>query len=403
MSFSFNIPYYPGQENAKPITVEALMRGAGRSEEEIAEQLAANAAADAEAEAAIARASQPFTPAPAVAKRQWLQVWTLSDFLNFQPPADFRLMGECHLARGNLTVLGGWPGVGKSRAALGLAIAGARGVPWLGYPVHARFRTLIIQCENGPYRLKEELAEAMRGQEERLEGWVGITPPPLYGLAFQEPGFRQELREKIASFKPGLVIIDPWNRAADGDKQADYRGALDAVFECLPEDPAQKPALLVIHHMRKKSGDAGRKQGRELLHELAGSYQIGSSARCVFALEAASNDVSDDTVVLTCCKNNDGAEGVPSAWFRRNGLFERNEGFDMEGFLEGDPAERAKRLPFDAVAKALRGMQGESKGAAVQRLVATGVCERSRAYQLLKLFPGNIEEDSKGRLYWREL
>jgi hypothetical protein len=335
-------------------------------------------------------------------KRQWLQVWGLSDFRNFTPPPDFKLMGECHLTRGSLTVLGGWPGVGKSRAALALAIAGARGVPWLSHRIHARFRTLIIQCENGPFRLKEELAEALQDDHGALDDWLRITPPPPYGLAFQEPGFRQELRDKIADFKPGLVIIDPWNRAADGDKQADYRGALDAVFECLPEDPAEKPALMVIHHMRKKSGEGGRKQGRDLLHELAGSYQIGSSARCVFALEAASSDVSDDCVVLTCCKNNDGVEGPPSAWFRRNGLFEPNPGFDMEGFLEGpEPVPRGTSVPFAAIASALAGMCGESCGSAAARLTGAGLCSRATAYRILKQFPDNIVEDDRGKLWWK--
>ncbi|WP_367873322.1 AAA family ATPase [Luteolibacter sp. Populi] len=353
------------------------------------------------AEAILAGAGVAVEAAPAAKKkRQWLQAWTPDDFIDFQLPLDFKLMGDCHLTRGNLTVLGGWPGVGKSRAALGLAIAGARGVPWLGHAVHSRFRTLIIQCENGPYRLKEELKEALG--EDRLSEWLRITPPPAYGLAFAEPGFRQELHDLILAFKPGLVIIDPWNRAADGDKQADYRGALDAVFECLPEAMDDKPALLVIHHMRKKSGDATRKQGRELLHELAGSYQIGSAARCVFALEAASNDTTDDGVVLTCCKNNDGTEGAPSAWLRRNGLFQAHPDFDMDGFLGGEPVSRGKRLPFEDIARALRGMAGETRGAAAGRLVAAGICERSRAYQILKQLDANIEEDTQGRLYWRE-
>jgi len=334
-------------------------------------------------------------------KRVLLPVWKPSDFGNFEPAADFVLMGECHLTRGNLTVLGGWPGVGKSRAALALAIAGARGADWLGHPVHSRFRTLIIQCENGPFRLKSELNEAV--PEGGLDEWLRITPPPPYGLAFADPAFRAELRQHIAEWKPGLVIIDPWNRVSDGDKQADYRTALDAVHMCLPESAAEKPAILVIHHMRKKGSDSVRKHGRDLLHELAGSYQIGSSARCVFALEPGSSDVTDSAVVLTCCKNNDGREGSPTAWHRRNGLFEPHPEFDLEGFLEGDEGvPKAKELPVEAVTLALRGMCGESRGSAVSRLVSAGVCERTKAYWLIKQFPGNIEEDSSGKLWWRE-
>lgn len=339
------------------------------------------------------------TFAPAKPPRQWLDVWKPSDFVAFQPPRDFVLLGDCHLTRGGITVLGGWPGVGKSRAALGLAIAGATGKDWLGHPVHAPFRTLIIQIENGQWRLKHELGDAI--PEGGLDDWLRITPPPAYGLAFHEPGFRERVSEIIRGFQPGLVIVDPWNRVAEGDKQGDYRQALEAILECLPADPSEKPAVLIIHHMRKKGSEATRKQGRDLLHELAGSYQIGSAARCVFVLEPGSNDTTDPTVVLTCCKNNDGREGAPSAWTRSNGLFAPAIGFDMETFLSPDPALKGRVTPSGEIARVLRGMAGESKAQAVQRLVSAEVCAKSTAYSLLGAHP-NVVEDGSGKLWWRE-
>jgi hypothetical protein len=331
--------------------------------------------------------------------RPWLEVWKPSDFLNYDPPHDFILVGDCHLTRGGISVLGGWPGVGKSRAALGLAVAGATGKPWMGLKVHARFRTLIIQIENGQWRLKNELAEAL--PDGGLDDWMRITPPPARGLAFHEPAFRERVANVIAEFRPALVIIDPWNRVAEGDKQGDYRQALDAILDCLPTDPAEKPAVLIIHHMRKKGSESTRKQGRDLLHELAGSYQIGSAARCVFVLEPACNDTSDPTVVLTCCKNNDGKEGSPSAWIRQNGLFASASGFDMEAFLCPDNLNGTRGVNPNAVASALRGMRGETKKQAVARLVNAEVCKDSKAYAILKDHPQIIEE-ANGKLYWRE-
>lgn len=330
-----------------------------------------------------------------------LPIWKPSDFLNFHPPHDFIMMGDCHLTRGGLTVLGGWPGVGKSRAAMALAIAGATGGDWLGHPLHARFKTLVIQCENGPYRLKSELSPvAGHLAPDELDEWIRITPPPPHGLAFQEPEFRTRLRERIAQLKPGLVIIDPWNRVADGDKQADYRGALDSIFSCLPAEPTERPAVLILHHMRKKSSEATRKTGRDLLHELAGSYQIGSAARCVFALEPATNRTEDDTVILTCCKNNDGKEGHPTAWHRRDGFFTAHPDFDMEAFLSGEDV-KGRGIPFAALEKALSGMRFETRTQAVNRLCALDLCSRSRAYSVLKENSENIIEDSEGRLTWK--
>lgn len=334
------------------------------------------------------------------APRRWLNPWRPSQFIEFNPTKNFILMGDCHLTRGGLTVLGGFAGVGKSRASLALAIAGAQGVSWMGHAIHSRFRTLIIQCENGAYRLKTELGEALGG--ENLDDWLLITPPPSYGLAFQEAGFRAELQKLIGDFQPGLIVIDPWNRTADGDKQADYRAALDFVFECLPEDPEEKPAILIVHHMRKKAMDSQRKQGRDLLHELAGSYQIGSAARCVFVLEPASNHSEDQTVVLTCCKNNDGREGMPSAWKRRNGLFDPAGDFDMEAFLADGESSGSRNITFFSVANALRGMCGEKRTEVIARLVKAGVCARSRAYTVINEYAENIVEDTHGRFYWRE-
>lgn len=332
-------------------------------------------------------------------KRTWLDVWKPSDFISFEPPADFILLGDCHLTRGGITVLGGWPGVGKSRAALGLAIAGATGKEWLGHKVHAKFRTLIIQIENGQWRLKQELAEAV--PSGGLDDWLRITPPPAYGLAFHEPGFRERVAEIIREFRAGLVIVDPWNRVAEGDKQGDYRQALEAILECLPSDPNEKPAVLIIHHMRKKGSDSTRKQGRDLLHELAGSYQIGSAARCVFVLEPGSNDTTDPTVVLTCCKNNDGREGEPSAWTRCNGLFASAGHYDMESFLSPDAPAKGRTTSPVAIARALRGMQGESKSKAVSRLMDADVCRKSKGYEILDEHP-NVVEDDAGKFWWKE-
>ena len=47
------------------------------------------------------------------------------------------------------------------------------------------------------------------------------------------------------------------------------------------------------------------------------------------------------------------------------------------------------------------GMRGETKRQAAARLVDSGICQRSKAYQLLDGHP-KIETDSQGLLWWRE-
>jgi len=91
------------------------------------------------------------------------------------------------------------------------------------------------------------------------------------------------------------------------------------------------PALGIVAHTRKPKTDE-RPSGRALLNLLAGSYVLGSVPRTVFVMQSASDDTTDDRVVLTCCKNNDGELGERSAWRRRNGLFLPVTDFDWETF-----------------------------------------------------------------------
>lgn len=334
-------------------------------------------------------------------ERLWFDTLSPSQCIAFEPPPDFVLAGDCHLVRGGLTVLGGAPGVGKSRAALALAVAGATGENWMGLKIHKPFRTLILQCENGLFRLKQEFT-AITGD---LDEWIKITPPPTYGLAFAEPGFRQAVTNLLTEWRPALIVIDPWNRVAQGDKQTDYREALEGIFETLPEDANNRPAILVVHHLRKKSSDSQPKRGRDLLHELAGSYQIGSSARCVFTLESASTDTTDDRVVLTCAKNNDGPEGEPSAWHRRNGLFGHCIEFDWEAFYS--QGLQGKGFSIEALRRVFQGMNGESKSEVVKRLTGEGtghkgICKKTAAYDFLKKPHPCIVIDDKDKYSWKE-
>jgi hypothetical protein len=88
-------------------------------------------------------------------------------------------------------------------------------------------------------------------------------------------------------------------------------------------------ALLINAHTRKPQVGE-RANGRALLNTVAGSYALASVPRCVFVLQHASDDVAEERVVLTCCKNNDGLLGKQTAWWRRNGFFVPVEDFDWD-------------------------------------------------------------------------
>jgi hypothetical protein len=66
-------------------------------------------------------------------------------------------------------------------------------------------RTLIVQNENGRYRLKQEFAQ-LNGLA--LEDYVRVTPP--YGLCFHRAELRGQLAAQIESF------IRPWSSSTPG-------------------------------------------------------------------------------------------------------------------------------------------------------------------------------------------
>jgi LmbE family N-acetylglucosaminyl deacetylase len=242
-------------------------------------------------------------------------------------------------------VVAGAPGVGKSRAGTALAIAGATGQPWFGLPVHRRFKTAIIQNENGLHRLAREFQDL---SAETLDESIRVSEPPPMGMAFDRAEFRAALAGFFGEFQPDVVIVDPWNSVARDDNQRDYRETFDALKAVLPTG-AKAPALVIIAHTRKPQGDR-RQAGRSLLSEVAGSHLLTSLPRCVFVMQAASDLSTDDRVLWTCSKNNDGALGPRSAWHRRNGLFAPCETFDWESFEAAKPGRKATANPHDVVA-----------------------------------------------------
>src|SRR6266516_612057 len=165
-------------------------------------------------------------PALRSSRERRIQFFSPSELLDFHPSGELVLAGDCHIMRGEVFVIGGEPGIGKSRAATQLGVCGGTLRPWFGLEVRQQFRTMIIQTEKGRYRLKQELS-ALNGQE--IENWIRVSEPPPFGLALSNPQFQADIRSALRSFKPDCVVLDPWNAAAKDDKQRDYAETFDAI------------------------------------------------------------------------------------------------------------------------------------------------------------------------------
>jgi AAA domain len=327
-------------------------------------------------------------------KRVFVEVLSPAELKNYQPPEGIVLVGDNHITRGSVFVIGGAPGVGKSRASVALAEAGATGYEWFNLKVHSKFKTLIVQNENGRFRLKQEFAEL---ECEALEDYVRVTPPPPYGLCFERPEFRVQLAEAIESFRPDIVIFDPWNAASRDEKAKSMLETFEWIRSVIPAGDSG-PAIGIVAHTRKPQAGE-RSSGRALLNLLAGSYVLGSVPRCVFVMQSASDDVTDNRIVWTCCKNNDGELGKRSVWERRNGLFTPVHEFDWDAF---DNPEREKREITASLMAEIFGDAELSKKDAVAAIVERGF-KQAAAYRALETngrFKENLFTTKKGTLKW---
>lgn len=274
---------------------------------------------------------KPLTP-----EKPLIEILTVAELESYTPPDGIRLIGDYHITQdtGFVFVIGGHPSVGKSLATISLAMAGTRGEgEWFGLKVHRKFKTLIIQTENGVFRLSRIIKEL--GCPE-LRDHLQITKPPPYGLLFRRDDFRQQITALIASFNPDIVMIDPWNAVARDQEQVTYLETFQVIQSVLPTNTI----LGISAHTRKPQKDE-RASGRALMHVLAGSHVLSSVPRTIFVMQHASDDVEEDTVVWTCCKNNDGEPGKRTAHRRRpSGIFEPVPDFDWQEFDSSDKDKR---------------------------------------------------------------
>lgn len=228
-----------------------------------------------------------------------------------------------------------------------------------------------------------------------------VCVPPPFGLTFDREDFRAALVKEIANFKPDVILLDPWNAVTRDDKAADYLETFRLIRSVIPAGD-DAPALGIIAHTRKPKSDE-KAGGRGLLNTLAGSYTLVSVPRCVFVMEAASDDPEDQRVVWTCCKNNDGELGARSAWVRCNGLFSAIPDFDWEAFANAGKCERATITEDDMAAVFENGAKRLKKAEAAKLLMAKSGAGKTAAYDAIKpggRFEGRLTE-SDGLLSWK--
>ena len=316
--------------------------------------------------------------------RPRLKIWRADDILKHEIPAHLTLVGDNEISMGydGVVVLGGPGSSGKSLCVASLALAGARGKgTWMGRKVHRKFKTLIIQAENGITRLKKEV-EALTENNPGVDihGHVFFSEPPEGGLPFHHPDFRTAVRRALAELQPDLVVVDPWSQVATEDAAKEVVDKLAEIRSCFPAGDACPGLLIVAHTKKPRAGEVHR--GRSLTSLVSGSVALPNTARCVYVLLPWSEDPEDSRIYWCCPKLNNGEMYGASVWFRKFGAaFDRDENTNPLDWGKEMENEEAQAITLGDLKTAFGDQAHLTKAALCRRLQEKTDCSQATAYR----------------------
>ncbi len=219
---------------------------------------------------------------------------TLEEFMSFN--ASQKPLIDGVIAEGELTMFFGESGIGKSFAALDLALCVATGLPWLGRNV-AQGSVLYLP------------SEGIDGFQARIQSWCthrGVTTDgiPLHMGAYP---FAVNDRENFAALEgelkhirpaPKLIVIDTLTGMTSGLDQNSAKDMAAFAETCGMLKMATDAAVLVVHHSGHK--DKGRSKGAvdfwAACDRVLGMNRVGRDGALVIRCAKSRNDKPFDDI-----------------------------------------------------------------------------------------------------------
>lgn len=180
------------------------------------------------------------------------------------------------------------PKVGKSWAAVDLALAVATGQSWLGFKTE-RAPVALITREDHPNLTRWRMGKLLAGRElwaGRLQEWLWVNSKdqsPQFRL--DEPTQLAEMLEALRQVKPELVILDVLNvlHSAEENDNTEMRKVMDCA-DLMHRD--LRATVGILHHFAK--GQAPR-----ITQRLRGASGIAGWAEWVIGIKFASEKADE--------------------------------------------------------------------------------------------------------------
>lgn len=190
--------------------------------------------------------------------------------LTSEPPP-VRWVVESMICRGDIHLLIGEPGIGKSWLTMALALAVASGGDsFLQHPVVDHGRVLYLDEENPPDLIFDRFRKLGMTQDAAKN----IRYINNYGIRLDGKDVDQIIEEAL-DFEPILIVLDSLTRFHTEDEN--HAGAMAGLFHRAIKPLARETeaALVLIHHANKSDSNSSYRRSR-------GSGDITASVDCGF-------------------------------------------------------------------------------------------------------------------------
>ncbi|MEI6165682.1 MAG: AAA family ATPase [bacterium] len=256
-------------------------------------------------------AAEAGTPYTGFTVRTWGEV------LDVVVPPKKYILGDL-FACGQVQVLFGQGGLGKSRLALNIARNQVLGIPFLGMTTgEGPMRHLFVGSENDIHRWKIDTACMTRGltaeQRGQLADNIHMTTLEGEGDSFISLGDRENInkwRETLAHSKPDVLWVDPWGDVLTGDGFDPDVRATNAILRKLAGEVNPKCGIVVLAHARTGASNIAQATGFDAANFGKDSKALFSVCRSVVNLAPCDQSQTPD-IVWAPAKHNNGVKLEP--------------------------------------------------------------------------------------------
>jgi hypothetical protein len=209
-----------------------------------------------------------------------IEIFSVDALLQQEFPASDSMLGNGLIDKAGAILISGPQKIGKSMFGTQLALALADRSPFLSFPAGgANYRTLILQAEVAPKRMKERFEKQItRFGADARQGVLSASVFSAIKLDSKE-GVEQVMA-CVDEHTPDLLVIDPLSNFHRGNEnEAQDMLRITAVLDTIR---SKGPAVAVVHHHGKGSGER-----QNVGHKARGSSVLPGWYDSHFSLEWA--------------------------------------------------------------------------------------------------------------------